>query len=56
MNISDFTYLLNNPTNLDKTQIGNISAIVENFPYFQSARAIQLKGLKDSGRDRKSVV
>ena len=49
MNISDFTYLLNNPTNLDKTQIGNISAIVENFPYFQSARAIQLKGLKDSG-------
>ena len=49
MNISDFTYLLNNPTNLDKTQIGEMSAIVEDFPYFQSARAIQLKGLKDSG-------
>jgi hypothetical protein len=49
MNISDFTYLLNNPTNLDKTQIGDISAIIEDFPYFQSARAIQLKGLKDLG-------
>ncbi len=49
MNISDFTYLLNNPTNLDKTQIGDISAIIEDFPYFQSARAIQLKGLKDFG-------
>ena len=34
---------------LDKAQIGNISAIVEEFPYFQSARAIYLKGLKDLG-------
>ena len=34
---------------LDKLQISNISAIVEEFPYFQSARAIYLKGLKDLG-------
>jgi hypothetical protein len=49
MNTSDFTYLLHHPTALDKSQVGNMSAIVQEFPYFQSARAIYLKGLKDLG-------
>ena len=49
MNTTDFTYLLHHPTALDKSQVGNMSAIVQEFPYFQSARAIYLKGLKDLG-------
>ena len=47
MNTSDFTYLLHHPTKLDKDQVSNMSAIIEEFPYFQSARAIYLKGLKN---------
>jgi hypothetical protein len=49
MNTSDFTYLLHNPSALDKDKISDMSAIIEEFPYFQSARAIYLKGLKDLG-------
>jgi hypothetical protein len=49
MNTSDFTYLLHHPTSLDKDQVSHVSAIIEEFPYFQSARAIYLKGLKDLG-------
>ena len=49
MNTSDFTYLLHHPSALNKDQIGNVSSIIEEFPYFQSARAIYLKGLKDLG-------
>ena len=47
MNTSDFTYLLHHPSALNKDQIGHVSSIVEEFPYFQSARAIYLKGLKN---------
>ena len=49
MNTSDFTYLLHHPSALDKDQVSHLSAIIEEFPYFQSARAIYLKGLKDLG-------
>ena len=49
MNTSDFTYLLHNPSALDKDKVSEMSAIIDEFPYFQSARAIYLKGLKDLG-------
>ena len=49
MNTSDFTYLLHHPSALNKDQVSNVSAIIQEFPYFQSARAIYLKGLKDLG-------
>ena len=49
MNTSSFTYLLHNPSALDKDKVSEMSAIIEEFPYFQSARAIYLKGLKDLG-------
>ena len=52
MNTSEFTYLLHNPNTLGKDQVSNMSAIIEEFPYFQSARAIYLKGLKDLGSFR----
>jgi len=49
MNTSDFTQLLHQPSALNKDQVGHVSNIIEEFPYFQSARAIYLKGLKDLG-------
>ena len=49
MNTSEFTYLLHNPSTLNKDQVSHVAAIIEEFPYFQSARAMYLKGLKDLG-------
>ena len=48
MNTSDFTYLLQHPQTLSAKQISNVRSILTDFPYFQSARAIYLKGLKDN--------
>ena len=47
MNQKEFTYLLSNPTNITVEQTNGINAIIEEFPYFQSARALYLKGLKN---------
>ena len=47
MNTSDFTYLLQHPQNINSVQINNVKSIIDEFPYFQSARAIYLKGLKN---------
>ena len=48
MNSSDFTYLLNHPESVGSDQLKELDEIVQEFPYFQSARALQLKGLKAS--------
>ena len=47
MNTIDFTYVLQHPQTLSAQQINAVKSIVDEFPYFQSARAIYLKGLKD---------
>jgi hypothetical protein len=47
MNTTDFTYVLQHPQSLSAQQINAVKSIVDEFPYFQSARAIYLKGLKD---------
>jgi hypothetical protein len=45
LNTSEFTYLLNKPNAIkDKHSIG-LEKIVNEFPFFQSARALLLKGL-----------
>ena len=49
MNATEFTYLLKHPTNFSSEQISNVNSIIHEFPYFQSARAMYLKGLKDNG-------
>ena len=49
MNTLEFTYLLHHPSALDKDQVSHVSTIIEEFPYFQSARALYLKGLKNLG-------
>jgi len=47
MNNTDFTYILQNPEAITNEQTNNLKSIIEEFPYFQSARAIYLKGLKN---------
>ena len=46
MKSEDFTSLLQNPTQIDTSKTELLSEIIEMYPYFQSARAIQLKALK----------
>ncbi|NBL63815.1 hypothetical protein GV828_01225 [Flavobacterium sp. NST-5] len=45
MNIAEFTNLLSQPTTIGDRQTFSMEKLVEEFPYFQSARAIYLKGL-----------
>ena len=45
MNQSEFTYKLNHPENISETDASSLSQIIEQFPYFQSARALYLKSL-----------
>ena len=47
MNTETYTSLLANPQQLTKEQLKELNAIIATYPYFQSARALQLKGLKN---------
>lgn len=47
MNSKDFTYILQNPQAITNEQTEAVKSIIDEFPYFQSARAVYLKGLKD---------
>ena len=48
MTIEEFTNLLQQPdTAIGADQTGKLDEIIAAYPYFQAARAIQLKGLKD---------
>ncbi len=45
MNVTDYTYLINKPEAIHEKQTEALEKVLIEFPYFQSARAIQLKGL-----------
>ena len=48
MNVTDFTYLIKNPSKVvDPLQTKQLEDILEEYPYFQAARALHLKGLKN---------
>ncbi|MFI1771982.1 hypothetical protein [Thalassobellus citreus] len=47
MNQTDFTYILQHPQVITHQQTDGVKSIIDAFPYFQSARAIYLKGLKN---------
>jgi len=48
MNVSDFKQLLQNPNAiLSPNQTRELESILEEYPYFQAARALHLKGLKN---------
>ena len=45
MNINEYLTLINNPNAINDKQTSSLEKIVAEFPYFQSARALRLKGL-----------
>ena len=45
MNSEDFIFLLKHPKKIDAQKTQQLDEIIKEFPYFQSAHAIQLKGL-----------
>ncbi|MDP5045113.1 MAG: hypothetical protein NWQ06_09055 [Leeuwenhoekiella sp.] len=47
MNTLDFTYLLENPDTITPEQTSALNEVVKEYPYFQAARALYLKGLKN---------
>ncbi|MDG1728505.1 MAG: hypothetical protein P8K68_05290 [Algibacter sp.] len=47
MEQTDFTSILQNPKAISHEQTEGVKSIINEFPYFQPARAIHLKGLKD---------
>ena len=47
MNTQDFTYLLKHPSKINEEQTVLLENVISTFPYFQSARALYLKGLKN---------
>ena len=46
MNQRDFINILQHPKNITSENTSELLAITEEFPYFQAARALYLKGLK----------
>lgn len=48
MKIENYTYLLSNPQKITSGDLLELNAIIQKYPYFQSARALQLKGLKNN--------
>ncbi len=47
MKTTEFTYLLQHPTQLSNLHTTELEKLILAFPYFQSARSLFLKGLKD---------
>ena len=45
MNVTDYTYLINRPDAINEQQTEALANVLDEFPYFQSARALRLKGL-----------
>jgi tetratricopeptide (TPR) repeat protein len=45
MNVTDYTYLINKPDAINEKQTDDLAKVLDEFPYFQSARALRLKGL-----------
>nr|WP_321226538.1 hypothetical protein [uncultured Psychroserpens sp.] len=49
MNKSNFTHILQNPQHITDAQTNELHDLSIQYPYFQSARALYLKGLKNTG-------
>ena len=47
MELNDFTHILQNPQDLTHEQTVSLEEIISKYPYFQPARALYLKGLKN---------
>ncbi|MBL7472974.1 prolipoprotein diacylglyceryl transferase [Robertkochia sediminum] len=47
MNISSFSFLLHKPSKVTAEHAQDLQKVIEEFPYFQPARALQLKAFKE---------
>lgn len=47
MNTETYTYLLDNPQQIRDEHLDELQGVIAAYPYFQSARALQLKALKN---------
>jgi len=47
MNTEQYTHLLEHPDQIDTEQTNDLRGIIDAFPFFQSAHALYLKGLKN---------
>jgi tetratricopeptide (TPR) repeat protein len=45
LNLTDYTYLLNKPDAINQRHAESLEKVIEEFPYFQSARVMRLKHL-----------
>ncbi|UQD55026.1 tetratricopeptide repeat protein [Flavobacterium sp. K5-23] len=45
MNVTDYTHLINKPNTISENQTVALEKVLDEFPFFQSARALRLKGL-----------
>ncbi len=45
MNVTDFIYLINKPDAINEKQTDLLGKVLDEFPFFQSARSLRLKGL-----------
>nr|WP_315156533.1 tetratricopeptide repeat protein [uncultured Flavobacterium sp.] len=45
MNVTDYTFLINKPDTINSVYTDALGNVLTEFPYFQSARALRLKGL-----------
>ena len=48
MNNQNFTYLMQNIATIDAEKTDQLDVVINEYPYFQIARAIQLKGLNQT--------
>ncbi|AUP78745.1 hypothetical protein [Flavivirga eckloniae] len=48
MNSKDFVNILQHPQTITRQQTEAVKSVIDEFPYFQSARAVYLKGLKNA--------
>ncbi|MFC4723502.1 hypothetical protein ACFO5O_14290 [Geojedonia litorea] len=47
MQLNQFTYLLQHPERITKQHTSDLTTVLSEYPYFQPARALYLKGLKN---------
>ena len=52
MKLDHYTYLLANPQKITPEDLSELDSVVQKFPFFQSARALQLKALKNKESSR----
>jgi hypothetical protein len=45
MNVTDYNYLINKPDAINERHYASLEKVIEEFPYFQSARVLRLKHL-----------